>query len=124
MDGGGEVQIGTKFTFLPLLSAEPPSITEGPNDRVVAAGSSARFTCVAKGNPAPNVTWLFNAEPIPPSSRRFQISASSLVVPHVAPEDEGVFQCLLDNGVGTATSYGMLTVQSGMPKSPKDIWTF
>ncbi|CAG09051.1 unnamed protein product, partial [Tetraodon nigroviridis] len=92
---------------------EPVSVLEGPGDQVVSAGSSARFNCVAKGNPAPNVTWLFNADPILPASRRFQISASSLVVTRVAPEDEGVFQCLVDNGVGTATSYGMLTVQSG-----------
>uniref|UniRef100_H3C632 Cell adhesion associated, oncogene regulated n=1 Tax=Tetraodon nigroviridis TaxID=99883 RepID=H3C632_TETNG len=91
---------------------EPVSVLEGPGDQVVSAGSSARFNCVAKGNPAPNVTWLFNADPILPASRRFQISASSLVVTRVAPEDEGVFQCLVDNGVGTATSYGMLTVQS------------
>ncbi|XP_029699616.1 cell adhesion molecule-related/down-regulated by oncogenes [Takifugu rubripes] len=103
----------------PVISAsytvnvlEPVSVVEGPNDLVVTAGSSAHFTCAAKGNPSPNVTWLFNADPIPSSSRRFQISGSSLVVTQVAPEDEGVFQCLLDNGVGTATSYGMLTVQS------------
>lgn len=106
------------------FSAEPISVLEGPGDQVVSAGSSARFNCVAKGNPAPNVTWLFNADPILPASRRFQISASSLVVTRVAPEDEGVFQCLVDNGVGTATSYGMLTVQSGMQKSPKRLYIF
>lgn len=101
-------------SFFRRISAEPVSVVEGPNNQVVSAGSSARFTCVARGNPAPNITWLFNADSILPSSRRFQISASSLVVTHVAPEDEGMFQCLVDNGVGTATSYGMLTVLSGM----------
>lgn len=111
-------------SFFLLSSAEPVSVAEGPNNQVVTAGSSARFTCVAKGSPAPNITWLFNADPIPLSSHRFQISASSLVVTHVAPEDEGMFQCLVDNRVGTATSYGMLTVQSGMQKLPKVIYLF
>lgn len=88
------------------------SITEGLTDQLVAPGSSARFDCVAKGNPSPNVTWLFNAVPITPS-HRFQISGSSLVITDVTPQDEGVFQCLLDNGIGSAQSHGMLTTQSG-----------
>uniref|UniRef100_A0A8C4DEW8 Cell adhesion molecule-related/down-regulated by oncogenes n=1 Tax=Dicentrarchus labrax TaxID=13489 RepID=A0A8C4DEW8_DICLA len=85
---------------------EPVSITEGPTDQLVSPGSSARFTCVAKGNPSPNITWLFNADPITPS-HRFQISGSSLVVSDVTPQDQGVFQCLLDNGIGSAQSYGI-----------------
>ncbi|TMS07370.1 Cell adhesion molecule-related/down-regulated by oncogenes [Larimichthys crocea] len=59
----------------------------------------------------PTVTWLFNADPITPS-HRFQISGSSLVITEVTPQDEGVFQCLLDNGIGSAQSSGMLSTQS------------
>ncbi|TKS80715.1 Cell adhesion molecule-related/down-regulated by oncogenes [Collichthys lucidus] len=91
---------------------EPTSITEGLTNQLVSPGSSARFTCTAKGNPSPNVTWLFNADPITPS-HRFQISGSSLVITEVTPQDEGVFQCLLDNGIGSAQSSGMLSTQSG-----------
>ncbi|TKS80710.1 Cell adhesion molecule-related/down-regulated by oncogenes [Collichthys lucidus] len=91
---------------------EPASITEGLTNQLVSPGSSARFTCTAKGNPSPNVTWLFNADPITPS-HRFQISGSSLVITEVTPQDEGVFQCLLDNGIGSAQSSGMLSTQSG-----------
>lgn len=87
---------------------------EGLTDQLISPGSSARFACVTKGSPSPNITWLFNAEPITPSSPRFQISGFSLVITGVTPQDEGVFQCLLDNGIGSATSYGMLTVRSGM----------
>ncbi|XP_068442038.1 cell adhesion molecule-related/down-regulated by oncogenes isoform X2 [Clinocottus analis] len=90
---------------------EPMSITEGLTDQLVPRGSSARFTCVATGNPSPNVTWLFNANPITPS-HRFQISGSSLVVTDVTPQDEGLFQCLLDNGIGSAQSCAVLTTQS------------
>ncbi|XP_041665199.1 cell adhesion molecule-related/down-regulated by oncogenes isoform X1 [Cheilinus undulatus] len=90
---------------------ESVSITEGLTDQLVSPGSSAQFTCLAKGNPSPNITWLFNAEPIVPS-HRFQISGSSLVVTDVTPLDEGVFQCLLDNGISSAQSYGALTTQT------------
>lgn len=94
-------------------STEPVFVTEGLSNQIVPSGSSARFTCMAKGNPSPNITWLFNAEPIAPS-HRFRISGSSLVVNDVTSQDEGVFQCLLDNRIGTAQSSGMLTIQSGM----------
>lgn len=85
---------------------------EGLTNQLVPLGSSARFTCSAKGNPSPNITWLFNADPITPS-HRFQISGSSLVITDVTPQDEGVFQCLLDNGIGSAQSHGILKTQSG-----------
>ncbi|XP_028430276.1 cell adhesion molecule-related/down-regulated by oncogenes [Perca flavescens] len=87
---------------------EPVSITEGLTNQLVSPGSSTHFTCAATGNPTPNITWLFNADPVTPS-RRFQISGSSLVIADVTPQDEGVFQCLLDNGIGSAQSYGILT---------------
>ncbi|XP_010774275.1 cell adhesion molecule-related/down-regulated by oncogenes-like, partial [Notothenia coriiceps] len=93
---------------------EPASITEGPTNQIVSPGSSARFTCVATGNPSPNITWLFNADPITPSGR-FQISGSSLVITDVTLQDGGVFQCLLDNGIGSAQSCGILTTQTATP---------
>ncbi|XP_075956554.1 cell adhesion molecule-related/down-regulated by oncogenes [Anarhichas minor] len=90
---------------------EPMSIAEGLTNQLVSHGSSTRFTCVATGSPSPNITWLFNANPITPS-RRFQISGSSLVITDVTSQDEGLFQCLLDNGIGSAQSSGILTTQS------------
>ncbi|XP_058489956.1 cell adhesion molecule-related/down-regulated by oncogenes isoform X1 [Solea solea] len=89
---------------------EPVSVVKGLNDQLVSAGSSASFTCLSKGKPSPNVTWLFNADPITPS-RRFRLSESSLVITDVTPQDVGVYQCLLDNGISSAQSCGMLTTQ-------------
>uniref|UniRef100_A0A7N8YHV6 Cell adhesion associated, oncogene regulated n=1 Tax=Mastacembelus armatus TaxID=205130 RepID=A0A7N8YHV6_9TELE len=90
---------------------EPVSIMEGLTNQLVSPGFSARFSCIARGNPSPNITWLFNADPITPS-QHFQISGSSLVITHVTPQDEGMYQCLLDNGIGSAQSYGMLMTKS------------
>ncbi|XP_077468235.1 cell adhesion molecule-related/down-regulated by oncogenes isoform X1 [Stigmatopora argus] len=91
---------------------EPAAILEGLADRHLSSpGSAARFSCVAAGNPTPNVTWLFNGETIT-ASRRVRISAKGLVIQEAVPSDQGVYQCLLDNGVGSAQSSGMLTVQT------------
>ncbi|XP_013887566.1 cell adhesion molecule-related/down-regulated by oncogenes [Austrofundulus limnaeus] len=90
---------------------ESPSITEGLGDQVVSSGSSAHFTCSVRGSPSPNITWLFNADPIAPSSH-FHISGSSLIITDVTMQDQGVYQCLLDNGIGSAQSHGTLRTQS------------
>uniref|UniRef100_A0A8C9YK45 Cell adhesion associated, oncogene regulated n=1 Tax=Sander lucioperca TaxID=283035 RepID=A0A8C9YK45_SANLU len=95
---------------------EPVSITEGLTNQLVSPGSSTHFTCAVTGNPSPNITWLFNADPVTPS-RHFQISGSSLVIADVTPQDEGVFQCLLDNGIGSAQSYGILTTLTDVQPS-------
>ncbi|XP_068173106.1 cell adhesion molecule-related/down-regulated by oncogenes [Antennarius striatus] len=102
------VVVSTNYTVNVLV---PVSITEGLTNQPVPFGSSTIFTCEATGNPSPNITWLFNADPISPSDR-FQVSGSSLILTNVTPREEGVFQCLLDNGIGSAQSHGMLTVQS------------
>ncbi|XP_037837486.1 cell adhesion molecule-related/down-regulated by oncogenes isoform X1 [Kryptolebias marmoratus] len=91
---------------------EPPSITEGPGEQLVPLGSSARFDCAATGSPAPNVTWLFNAEPVAPL-RRLQVLGARLVVSDVTARDEGVYQCLLDNGLGSAQALGTLRTLPG-----------
>ncbi|KAG7483879.1 hypothetical protein MATL_G00042990 [Megalops atlanticus] len=93
---------------------EPASELRGLSDQSAASGSSVRFVCIAKGNPAPNITWLFNANPVTPSSRH-RISGSSLRIFSVTPQDQGVYQCLLDSGIWSA---GTLTVQSGPSSKP------
>uniref|UniRef100_A0A8C9TFY0 Cell adhesion associated, oncogene regulated n=1 Tax=Scleropages formosus TaxID=113540 RepID=A0A8C9TFY0_SCLFO len=96
---------------------EPASVLQGLTDQSVFSGSSVRFVCIAKGNPAPKVTWLFNSRPIPPSSR-FQMFGSSLRIDAVTLQDQGIYQCLLDNGIGSAQSAGALTVLSGASSKP------
>ncbi|XP_066566986.1 cell adhesion molecule-related/down-regulated by oncogenes isoform X2 [Amia ocellicauda] len=90
---------------------EPASVSRELLDQSVSLHSSIRFTCVAKGSPAPNVTWLFNAAPLAPSPR-LQLSGSSLLISAVTSQDQGMYQCLVDNGIGSAQSAGRLTIQS------------
>ncbi|XP_028977683.2 cell adhesion molecule-related/down-regulated by oncogenes [Esox lucius] len=102
---------------------EEASVLRGLTDQSVSSGDSARFNCLAKGNPTPGVTWLFNASPIAPSTR-LRISGSTLIISRVTLKDEGVYQCLVDNGIGSAQSAGRLTVKSEPQLgSPPDILT-
>uniref|UniRef100_A0A8B9RB93 Cell adhesion associated, oncogene regulated n=1 Tax=Astyanax mexicanus TaxID=7994 RepID=A0A8B9RB93_ASTMX len=86
-------------------------VSKGPSDQSVPSGSSVRFTCASRGNPPPKITWLFNSSPVLPSSH-VQISDSALSISSVSAQDQGVYQCLLDNEIGSAQSAARLTVQS------------
>ncbi|KAM9318926.1 cell adhesion molecule-related/down-regulated by oncogenes isoform 1-T2 [Pholidichthys leucotaenia] len=106
-----ETQQGTVISANYTVNVlEPVSVVKGPDNQVVSLGSLARFTCIARGNPPPNITWLFNADPITPSDR-LQISGSELVLSDVTTQDEGVYQCLLDNRVESVQTFGTLTTQ-------------
>uniref|UniRef100_A0A673MXS2 Cell adhesion molecule-related/down-regulated by oncogenes-like n=1 Tax=Sinocyclocheilus rhinocerous TaxID=307959 RepID=A0A673MXS2_9TELE len=87
------------------------SILQGLSDQAVTVGSSVRFTCAANGSPTPNITWLLNSAPLA-TSPRFQIAGPSLHISSVMVQDQGIYQCLFDNGISSAQSAGRLGVQS------------
>lgn len=96
---------------------EPASLEEGLTNQVTAPGSSVLFKCKGSGNPSPNVTWMFNADRLKPS-QQYQITKDSLIITNVRAEDEGMYQCVLDNGIGSAQSHGMLSLDSAsLPSS-------
>ncbi|KAM9701173.1 cell adhesion molecule-related/down-regulated by oncogenes-like, partial [Menidia menidia] len=100
-----------------LRVLEPASIPEALGHQTTPVGASAIFTCGARGSPAPNVTWLFNAAPLAPSARR-RAAGATLLLEGVAPGDAGVYQCLVDNGIGSAQAIGVLTVETGPEAFP------
>lgn len=95
-----------------LLFTAQVSVLQGLSDQAVSVGSSVRFTCAASGSPTPNITWLHNSAPLS-SSSRLQISGLSLHISSVMVQDQGIYQCLFDNGISSAQSAGRLSVQSG-----------
>ncbi|XP_056092754.1 cell adhesion molecule-related/down-regulated by oncogenes isoform X2 [Rhinichthys klamathensis goyatoka] len=86
-------------------------VLRGLSDQAVTVGSSVRFTCAASGSPTPKITWLHNSAPLS-SLPHLQISGLSLHISSVMVKDQGIYQCLFDNGISSAQSAGRLSVQS------------
>uniref|UniRef100_A0A3B4BHT7 Uncharacterized protein n=1 Tax=Periophthalmus magnuspinnatus TaxID=409849 RepID=A0A3B4BHT7_9GOBI len=95
---------------------EPASIVEGLTNQLKSPGSSVHFRCKGSGNPSPNITWIFNTEPLKPS-QHYQITKDSLIISNVRPGDRGLYQCVLDNGVAVVQSHGMLSIKSVEPQT-------
>uniref|UniRef100_A0A8C5MUU4 Cell adhesion associated, onco regulated n=1 Tax=Leptobrachium leishanense TaxID=445787 RepID=A0A8C5MUU4_9ANUR len=99
-----------------VIVSEPPSITQGPDNLIAAAGSNVRFICEAHANPAPNLTWVHNSALVHITSRH-HVSGNKLRISNIAAEDSGIYQCVADNGVYVAVSATRLVVVQAVPCS-------
>lgn len=83
----------------------------------VMYGETVRFTCQARGKPTPSVIWLHNARPLAPSPRH-RLTPRGLRVSNVGPQDDGLYQCMAENGVGSSqASARLITVSTGESES-------
>ncbi|XP_012589360.1 PREDICTED: brother of CDO isoform X1 [Condylura cristata] len=98
---------------------EPPEVTMELSQLVIPWGQSAKLTCEVRGNPPPSVLWLRNAVPLT-SSRRLRLTRRALRVVSMGPEDEGVYQCMAENEVGSAHAVVQLrTTRPGTTLRPR-----
>jgi hypothetical protein len=107
--------------YSPLLwfPTEPPEVTMELSQLVIPWGQSAKLTCEVRGNPPPSVLWLRNAVPLA-ASQRLRLSRRALRVVSVGPEDEGVYQCMAENEVGSAHAVVQLRTARPGKYSPGD----
>lgn len=102
---------GHHYCAFPL--SEPPEVTMELSQQIIPWGQSAKFTCEVRGNPQPSVMWLRNAVPLS-ASHRLRLSRRALRVVSVGPEDDGIYQCMAENEVGSAQAMVQLrTAQPG-----------
>ncbi|KAK7883025.1 hypothetical protein WMY93_029199 [Mugilogobius chulae] len=73
-EAGHELVMSVPYTVNVL---EPASIVEGLTNQLKTPGSSVHFRCKGSGNPSPNITWLFNTEPLKPS-QHYQITKDTV----------------------------------------------
>uniref|UniRef100_A0A1A7YIX8 Brother of CDO n=1 Tax=Iconisemion striatum TaxID=60296 RepID=A0A1A7YIX8_9TELE len=93
---------------------EPPQVTVELQQQEVVYGETVRFTCQARGKPAPSVMWLHNSRPLAPSPRH-RLTSRVLRVFNVSPQDEGLYQCMAENGLGSShASARLVTVSTGI----------
>ncbi|KAM6908113.1 LOW QUALITY PROTEIN: brother of CDO [Lycodopsis pacificus] len=98
---------------------EPPRVTVELQQQEVVYGETVRFTCQARGKPTPSVTWLHNARPLALSPRH-RLSTRGLRVLNVGPQDDGLYQCMAENGVGSSQASALLiTVSTGISSRGK-----
>ncbi|XP_032479576.1 immunoglobulin superfamily DCC subclass member 4 isoform X2 [Phocoena sinus] len=109
----------TAAAELRVLAA--PVISQAPEALSRTRASTARFVCRASGEPRPTLRWLHDGEPLRPNGRvKVQGGGGSLVITQIGLQDAGYYQCVAENGAGTACAAAPLAVvvREGLPSAP------
>ena len=82
------------FLLIVNCAIDPPEITDISNNQTKNEGDVLTLHCTAYGDPTPNITWT-------------RVSDNSVVTFPLTisgKQDEGVYKCTADNGVGDAAN--------------------
>ncbi|XP_046968895.1 tyrosine-protein phosphatase Lar isoform X1 [Vanessa cardui] len=86
-----------------------PSIVPPSSTMVVEVGHTATLPCQASGSPSPRVRWLWNSLPLDVASNpRYALlndkMHGTLQIVKSEEEDQGKFECVAENAIGTEFS--------------------
>ncbi len=105
---------GTKTATVTLTVDAPPTITAGPANQTVAAGTSQKaiFTASASGTPMPSVQWQVSSDGGLTFSNLAGATATKLTLSYLtATQDGNCYRAVWSNPVGQpCTSAAVLTV--------------
>ncbi|XP_076307988.1 tyrosine-protein phosphatase Lar-like isoform X2 [Tachypleus tridentatus] len=82
-----------------------PQFTVHPRMKAVEKGRTVLLNCQAEGNPTPTITWLKNMIPLNLDDPRLSIiQGTYLQITQAKKEDEGTYECLAENSIGSSFS--------------------
>lgn len=86
-----------------------PMITQAPTTKVVEIGHNAVLSCAAVGSPRPIISWVRDMMPIDTSNARYTVlDSGALQITGSEVEDQGKYECVANNSVGTEYSKSTL----------------
>ncbi|GCC17716.1 hypothetical protein chiPu_0020640 [Chiloscyllium punctatum] len=131
----GEYDCTARNRFGILLSrkarvqvATLPRFQTHPQSMKVQLGGVARFECHIFGIPEAKITWELNRVPLnmEDASENIKLthSNSTLIINHITPSDEAIYQCIAKNSAGTNQASARLAValSQELPEPPDDVW--
>ncbi|XP_017858853.1 PREDICTED: tyrosine-protein phosphatase Lar isoform X7 [Drosophila arizonae] len=81
-----------------------PVITQGPGTRVIEVGHTVQMQCKAIGNPVPTIYWIINQTKVDMTNPRYVINNGVLQINNSSEEDQGKYECVAENSIGTEHS--------------------
>ena len=95
--------IGYLSNCLFFLTVDPPKITQHPESKSVATGTSTTFTVEASGDEL-QFQWRKDGKDLHDGDKNQGTKTHTLHIKHVDKSDKGSYQCLVKNDVGEKLS--------------------
>ncbi|KAL4642041.1 immunoglobulin superfamily DCC subclass member 3-like [Arapaima gigas] len=105
-----------------LVVQAPAEFVQPPQSIARPVGTTAIFTCLAQGEPLPQLTWLKNGQILEPGGHvKLRNNNSTLTIYGISQEDEAIYQCIAENSAGSSQASARLTVlwSDGLPDAPR-----
>uniref|UniRef100_A0A672MQQ8 Immunoglobulin superfamily DCC subclass member 3 n=1 Tax=Sinocyclocheilus grahami TaxID=75366 RepID=A0A672MQQ8_SINGR len=106
------------------VNLPPAEFVQPPQSIARPVGTNAIFTCLAQGEPVPQITWLKNGQILEPDGHvKLRNNNSTLTISGVTQDDEAIYQCIAENSAGSTQSSARLTVlwADGLPGVPTGV---
>ncbi|XP_053325662.1 hemicentin-1 [Spea bombifrons] len=101
---------GTTLGKIKLKVHVPPEIKPHQQEYVIPVDKSVTMFCEATGNPAPEISWYKNGDPLAKTAGQRIIGTGALQIAFAQPDDAGQYTCTAKNIAGAVTSSINLTV--------------
>ena len=106
----------TSYLCISMSPPGPPRFTVPPSDIDLIPGSTATLSCVSSGQPEPWSTWFKTNTSgarieLPTLGSTFTKLSTRLELHDVNRDDSGVYECVVDNGIGTAEQSATVRVE-------------
>ncbi|KAK5982020.1 Fibronectin type III domain protein [Trichostrongylus colubriformis] len=118
--------LGVAAREVTMTLRTPPTIIIPLSNRLVASESEFTLECPLSTMDAhSSVEWFKDAKPIVPllmpsdQRRRFHVDQTRLTVNSTTGSDSGVYQCVVSNEVGTASSSAYVQIRDSPPIFPR-----
>nr|XP_056722099.1 immunoglobulin superfamily DCC subclass member 3 [Euleptes europaea] len=107
-----------------LVVQAPAEFVQHPQSISRPIGTTAIFTCLAQGEPTPQITWLKNGQILEPTDHiKLKNNNSTLTIYGISQGDEAIYQCIAENSAGSTQASARLTVlwADGLPSPPQKV---
>ncbi|XGW31029.1 hypothetical protein V3C99_009748 [Haemonchus contortus] len=118
--------LGVAAREVTLTLKTPPTIIIPLSDRLVASSSEFILECpLPTMDSHSSVEWFKDAKPIVPllmpsdQRKRFHVDQTRLIVNATIASDTGVYQCVVSNEVGVASSSAYVQIRDSPPVFPR-----
>ncbi len=107
----GRAEVSARLDVVAL--PKPLSITVGPHDMEAPEGATVQLPCSAEGSPQPEIHWTKDGLTMEgEGGGHFRVTPTgSLVMFNVSDDDEGVYECVAENGRERRTARAVFRIR-------------
>ncbi|XP_076314925.1 neuroglian-like [Tachypleus tridentatus] len=99
------------------VTQQPVRQYVSPANKLILRGDDLQLACIYGGMPIPTVKWYFTKKgPLPSERLGTPIKIGKILkITNISSDNEGIYQCIANNGVGSEQKYSVTVIVESLP---------